>query len=75
MAYSLLLNDIGRGEPTLTEMTSTVDDQPGKESIRFKNLNDEWAVMPQIVTDYLEACRDYIAKRLHAVGGTPQEHM
>jgi len=75
MAYNLLLKDIGRGEPTLTEMTSTVDDQPGKESVRFKNVNDEWAVMPQIVSDYLEACRDFIAKRLHAVGGTPQEHM
>ena len=71
MAYSLLLNDIGRGEPSLTEMTPANDDedQPGKESVRFKNLNDDWAIMPEIVTDYLEACRDFIAKRLHAVGG------
>lgn len=72
MAYEDLLYDIGRGEPTIVEFTGADDDKVG---LRFENVTDDWEATPETVTKFLDAFRDYIAKRMRVVGGTPQEHV
>lgn len=71
MEYSQLLVDIDRGEPNLIECTSALDD---KEGVRFQNVADDWHDMPENVSSFLGAFRDYISKRMRVAGGTPQEH-
>jgi Ca2+-binding EF-hand superfamily protein len=72
MSYFELLNDLNRGEPTLTDF---VGDQDEKVGLRFEEVQDAFVEMPPIVEKFIEACRNYVKNRMIVVGGTPQEHV
>ena len=72
MSYEELLHDIGRGEPTIIEFTPTED--ANDHGLRFENVTDDWESMPESVVKFLEAFREFIARRMRVSGGTPQEH-
>ena len=68
MSYEELLHDIGRGEPTIIEFTPTED--ANDHGLRFENVTDDWESMPESVVKFLEAFREFIARRMRVSGGT-----
>ena len=70
MSYKELLNDINRGEPTITENVAEGEDNV---KMRFQSVEDIYGTIPPIVQQFLEVFRNYLLNKTRQTGGTPEE--
>lgn len=78
MSYYDLLEDIQRGEPGMLDVVDEDDDRHGggdDANLRFKTREDDFAVMPQIIVNFIDAIRSVLATKLRNEGGTPYSHL
>ena len=76
ISYDDILTDIAAGEPTVVMDTGTkYFDEADDIGVRFKERDDEFSHMPQIVVQFIEATQNYVLKLMRALGGTPHQHV
>lgn len=74
MAYNRLLADIQYDEPSIIAEVPTEKDS-GREEDRFQTHSDEFAVMPPLVCQFIEAVRSVLHEKMRTEGGTELSHL
>ena len=76
MSYHELLADITAGEPPITYfVTEAQEEESAKADVRYEEVCDEFVAMPQSVTQFLEATRNYVMGKMRTEGGTSYFHI
>lgn len=76
MSYEELLNDINVAEPSIIEFSGPkYFEAEEAEGLRFKELDDDFAVMPKLVKQFIEVSQNWIMTQMRAEGGTPHQHV
>lgn len=73
--YQPLLDDLSRGEPTITTEVKEVEETEDERKMRFASDDDKYKIKPSIIQDFLEATRSVIKKKMVLEGGTPYSHI
>mmetsp|Transcript_18936 Transcript_18936/g.19673 ORF Transcript_18936/g.19673 Transcript_18936/m.19673 type:complete len:636 (-) Transcript_18936:137-2044(-) len=74
MAYHKLLADIQYDEPSLIAEVE-IEKDTGRDEDRFQTHNDQFAVMPPLVSRFIEAVRSVIHEKMRMEGGTELSHL
>jgi Ca2+-binding EF-hand superfamily protein len=76
MSYDELLADISAAEPTIIEFSGPkYFEAEETEAVRFKEREDDFAVMPPLVKQFVEVSQNWIMTQMRAEGGTPHQHV
>jgi Ca2+-binding EF-hand superfamily protein len=74
MAYNRLLTDLQYDEASIIAEIPLEKDS-GREEDRFQTNSDEFAVMPPLVRQFIEAVRSVLHEKMRTEGGTELSHL
>ena len=74
LSYMDILADINANEPSVIQTVDHIDEDDDK-ALRYKSKEDEHKIMPEKVKFFVEALRDYCARKMRTIGGTPHSHI